>query len=274
MSVVHILVVDDDLDTRELYRLVFESSGYRVSEAGSVADGVRLGSLTRPDVVLTDWRLADGNAFALCTALHHGGRTRRAPIVAATGMSLSPEEVARAHAVGCQEVLTKPVDIDVLLGAVARAVRTSTARRLRATALRAERFAARLRRERGDEAAMASLMVAHASRRARPDVALIVADDEGHYVAANESAASLTGYDTRELTRLSVWDITPMPEAARAQDLWQRFIRAGNQEGAYVVRRRDGEPIRAQYVAIANIAPGLHLSALSAVVSSPFPADR
>ena len=266
MPAAHIIIVDDDRDTRELYRLVFESSGYLVSEAGSVADGLDLTMRARPEVVLTDWRLSDGNAFALCGALHRHGATRHVPIVAATGMSLSQDDVARARALGCLEVLTKPVDIEVLLASVRRAAAVPTARRLRATALRAERFVARLRHEDADRSDVASLMVAHASR---PDVALIVADDEGHYVAANDSAASLTGYDRQELTRLSVWDITPMADFARAKDLWTRFIHSGNQEGDYVVRRRDGRPVLAHYVAIANIAPGLHLSALSATVSSP-----
>lgn len=264
----HILVVDDDRDTRELYRLVFESIGYRVSEGDGVQDGVRLAGMGKPDAVLTDWRLSDGNALELCRALHHHAATRQVPIVAATGMSLSPEDVARARALGCLEVLTKPVDIDALAASIGRALATATGRRLRATALRAERFATRHRRERADQAEIASLMVAHASRAARPDIALIVANDQGHYLAANDGAASLTGYETEELTKLSVWDITPMPEAVRAQELWTRFIRSGNQEGEFVVRRRDGAPVHAHYVAVANIAPGLHLSALAAAASS------
>lgn len=274
MSGAHILVVDDDRDTRELYRLVFEMGGYGVSEAGTVADALRLAGLTRPDVVLTDWRLGDGNAFTLCEALHRHGPTRHIPIIAATGMSLDSEAIARAHALGVREVLTKPVDVDMLVASAARARRTATARRLRAAARRVERFVARPRRANADRTEMASLMIAHESRRARPGVALIVADDRGRYVAVNDDAASLTGYDAQELIRLSVWDLTPVPATAEARERWTRFIQSGNQEGDYVFRRRDGAPVRAQYVAIANIAPGLHLSALSADVvshTSPLP---
>lgn len=264
MSAAHILVVDDDRDTRELYRLVFELGGYRVSEAATVADGVRLAGLTKPDVLLTDWLLADGNAFALCESLHRHGRTRQIPIVAATGMSLEPDDVLRARALGCVDVLTKPVNVDVLLATVGRARGAATPRRLRAAALRMERFVARAHGGHADRNEMASLMIAHASRRARPGVALVVADDRGRYVAANDDAASLTGYAPRELTQLSVWDITPIPAVADAHELWTRFIQSGTQEGEYVVRRRDGKSVHALYVAIANISPGLHFSALSA----------
>jgi two-component system response regulator PilR (NtrC family) len=129
MSGAHILVVDDDGDTRELYRLVFESLGYRVSEADGVRDGVSLAGQVKPDAVLTDWRLSDGDALELCRRLHHHDATRLVPIVAATGMSLSPEDVARARALGCLEVLTKPVDIDTLAASISRAITTSTAPR-------------------------------------------------------------------------------------------------------------------------------------------------
>lgn len=273
MAGAHILVVDDDRDTRDLYRLVFELSEYRVSEAGTIAGGLALARTTRPDVVLTDWRLGDGNAFALCEALHRHGRTRHIPIVAATGMSLGAAEIARARAVGCVQVMTKPVDVDALVESVERARGAATARRLHAAAARIERFVARMRRdgacaEARDRDCLASRMIAHEARRSRRHVALIVADDRGRYVAANEEASSLTGYNPQELTRLSVWDMTPTSSTTQAQELWARFIKSGNQEGDYVFRRRDGAPVHAQYVAIANIAPGLHLSALSATGSS------
>lgn len=265
----HILVVDDDRDTRELYRLVFELSDYRVSEAETIADGLAFARGAKPDVVLTDWRLGDGNGFTLCDALHRHGRTRHIPIVAATGMSLGPGEITRARALGCVQVLTKPVDVDALVESVERARGAATVRRLHAAAARIERFVARMRREGAcaearDAECLASRMIAHESRHPRRDVALVVADDRGRYVAANEQASSLTGYNSQEFTRLSVWDITPIASAVQAQELWARFIQSGNQEGDYVFRRRDGTPVRAQYVAIANIAPGLHLSALSA----------
>ena len=278
MPAAHILVVDDDRDTRELYRLVFEMADYAVSEAGSVADGVMLANTARPDAILADWRLADGDGFALCGALRARGATRHIPIVAATGMSLSADDVARARALGCGEVLTKPVDLDARVGAIERATVATGARRLRAAALRAERFLTRIRRKDANAACsgscLASLVIAHEARRAGSGVALIVADDRGRYIAANDSAASLTGYEPQELTRLSVWDIAPSPSVAVAQELWSQFIRRGNQEGQYELRRRSGEHVRAQYVAVANIAPGLHLSALAPAASSQVSASR
>ena len=52
-----VLIVDDDLDTRELYRMVLESVGYRVEDVGLVQRAIAAVSAQVPDVVLTDWLL-------------------------------------------------------------------------------------------------------------------------------------------------------------------------------------------------------------------------
>jgi CheY-like chemotaxis protein len=269
-----ILVVDDDRDTRELYGLVFKISGHRIVEAGSVAEGIRQATVNRPDLIIADWRLGDGDGFDLCRRLRARGATRRIPIVAITGASLSTDCVTAAYALGVHAILTKPVDVATLPRTVADALRISASRTLRAAAKRMQRYASHARRDasamkRGaaDMRATASMLIAHA--RAQSHVALIVADDNGRYVAANDDAVELTGYDSQELMTLSVWDLTAMP--LNGPKLWEQFIASGTQEGDYVVRRRDGQAIRTRYVAIANVAPGLHVSALSAApIEAPF----
>ena len=69
---------------------------------------------------------------------------------------------------------------------------------------------------------------------------------------------------------MSVWDLTPLPKSALGQELWRRFIATGVQEGRFTVRRQAGDCVDANYVAVANLAPGLHLSALARVSTSSF----
>jgi PAS domain S-box-containing protein len=269
-----ILVVDDDRDTRELYKLVFDAGEYRVAEAASVAEGLRLADSLRPNVILTDWRLGDGDGFALCGALRRHGRTRRIPIVAATGVSLSPAAIEHARQLGCEIVLTKPIELDTLVRATAAALQTPQARMLRAATVRIRRYARRVGRDPvsdGDEDVTAARLLSAARLRARSRVALILADDRGRYVAANDQAAELTGYDSQELTTMSVRDLTAPSQVSAGQDLWEHFIADGTQEGVFMVRRRDGESIAMQYVAVANVTPGLHLSALSATTPVTHP---
>lgn len=266
-----VLVLDDDRDTRELYRLVFELTGYRIVEAATVADCVRLVSTLRPDALMTDWRLPDGDGLALCAQVHHMPAMRRMPILVVTGVSLSPEVIERARALGCARFMQKPVDPEALVEAVTTLVDARAARDLRAAVVRIRRSCARARS--GADRAQPSVadlraLIARAQLRTGASIALMVADDSAQYVAANGASTALTGYDPTELIGLSVWDLTP-PGAADARGLWNSFIASGTQEGRYSLKRRDGQSVEARYFALANIAPGLHLSAIQATQFTP-----
>ncbi len=262
-----VLVVDDDLDTRELYTLVFEVAGFRVAAATSVGQALDAARRLHPDVILTDWRLGDGDGLTLCRDLRRHGPTRLIPMVAATGMTLSLEVRAQARQAGCEAFLIKPIDVDVLVRTATAAIQGRQARVLRAAAALVRREASRARRSGSATSASArvsaSELIAGSRVAVRRSVALIIADDSGRYVAVNDRAAELTGYATSVLMTMSVSDLTPEPQAATAHDLWHQFMESGAQEGVYLVKRSDGESIPLRYVAFANIAPGLHLSALS-----------
>lgn len=102
-----------------------------------------------------------------------------------------------------------------------------------------------------------------AERLERFDAAVLIADDDARYVAANTRAAALTGYSRAELLTLSVPDLTPVPNTTDFRSLWRDFIRAGEQRGTYQLRRRDGTVIAVRYAAWAGIAPGRHLTVLT-----------
>jgi hypothetical protein len=63
--------------------------------------------------------------------------------------------------------------------------------------------------------------------------------------------------------RLSVWNLTPEPNRTKGMISWERFLRDGEQSGAYPLRRKDGTLVRTTYFATAHVLPGLHLSALA-----------
>jgi CheY-like chemotaxis protein len=111
-----VLVVDDDPDTRELYRLVLEMADYRVLDAGSITEAVRLSRPEHPAVAIADWRLPDGDGMELADAV--AGVCGQTGLVAVTGMTLTAAEIALAHARGFRRVLQKPVLPDALVRTV------------------------------------------------------------------------------------------------------------------------------------------------------------
>lgn len=271
-----LLVVDDDPDTRELYRILLESVGYRVYCAGDVRTAAALASRTTPHVVVTDWRLPDGDGFAVCAALHARTASRHVPIVAVSGLSMEPAMVADARARGITSVLVKPAAPDDILRAVRVANEIGTARQLRAAAQRFRRYAAKAarcsqRRPANPFPIDAGALVSRAVARSGENITLLIADDTARCVAVGGSTRALTGYDPQELLSLSVWDLTAPPDKSVGPGLWSSFIgiASGTHEGRYMLQRRDGVPVEAQYCAIANIVPGLHVSAVTEASQMP-----
>jgi DNA-binding NtrC family response regulator len=121
-----VLVVDDDRDTRELYRLALDLAGYRVVDAASIADAVRLSRAETPLVAVGDWRLPDGDGLDLATAL--GNVSPNTALLAVTGVTLSPSDVDHARARGFHRVMQKPVLPDALVRTVEELVEEAVSR--------------------------------------------------------------------------------------------------------------------------------------------------
>src|SRR5262249_7862834 len=64
-----VLVIDDDQAVRRFLRTVLSGQGYTVVEAGSVAEGIDQLRRARPDVVLLDLGLPDGDGTKVLAAI-------------------------------------------------------------------------------------------------------------------------------------------------------------------------------------------------------------
>jgi two-component system CheB/CheR fusion protein len=113
----HVLVIEDNVDAREMLRMALELDGHRVETAPDGTSGVEAALRTTPDVVLVDIGLPglDGYAVArqLRAALGH-----RVTLVALTGYGQTEDRRRTAEA-GFDAHLVKPVDPDVLTRALA-----------------------------------------------------------------------------------------------------------------------------------------------------------
>jgi PAS domain S-box-containing protein len=271
-----VLIVDDDSDTRELYRMVLESVGYRVEDAGHVRTATAAARALIPDVVVTDWLLPDGEGLEVGRALRANRHTRRIPIVAVTGVTLDQAAETNASLEGITAILRKPANPDDILSAISAALTNAAERRLCDAATRTRRYAEQVRRLAMSPAGCRAgirvdpgVLLERVASRSDHSIALVLADDSGHYVAASGATREVTGYDAAELAGLTVWDLAPPSESVDGKGLWSQFIATGAQQGRYVLRRRDGRPVDAQYCALANIAPGWHVSAFAEARALP-----
>jgi DNA-binding response OmpR family regulator len=106
-SLPHVLVAEDNDLVSGAMRLLFEETGHRVSTAPSIAATVALASSDPVDLLLLDLGLADGDGLEVLAQLRERGTMPRVA-VALTGRD-EPEVVARCRAMGCTDVLLKPV---------------------------------------------------------------------------------------------------------------------------------------------------------------------
>jgi PAS domain S-box-containing protein len=83
---------------------------------------------------------------------------------------------------------------------------------------------------------------------------VFVADEHGRYVAVNQAACKLVGYDREELLKLTVTDIVPAEEAAEP---WAQMVALGTRRGTATLRRRDGSTVQFAYIAGATTVAGM-----------------
>jgi PAS domain S-box-containing protein len=83
-----------------------------------------------------------------------------------------------------------------------------------------------------------------------------LAADRGVYVAANEYACELLGYERSELLGTRVGELHPLSELPRQFDEIERGLR---EAGELVIARKDGEEIVIRYRAALTTLAGLPL---------------
>ncbi|MET0401958.1 MAG: ATP-binding protein [Cystobacter sp.] len=120
LSGLRVLVVDDELDTRELLRTLLEGCHARVTTAANVAEGLTRLKEERPDVLVSDIGMPGEDGYSFIThiralAPQEGGRT---PAVALTAYA-RVEDRTRALLAGFHHHVPKPVEPVELLAVLA-----------------------------------------------------------------------------------------------------------------------------------------------------------
>ena len=117
-----VLVVDDEVGFRELYCQVLEEAGFATAQASSAEDALRWMEGTVPSMVISDVRMPGIGGLDL---LRQARRRRPSlPFLLVTAYS-EVREAVEALRLGAVEYLTKPIDLDALIGIVREALGVS-----------------------------------------------------------------------------------------------------------------------------------------------------
>ena len=106
---IHVLVVEDNVDARELFKTILEYAGALVTVAAGAEQALRMCEQILPDLLLTDIAMPGRDGFWLLGELRaRGDGQRTIPAIAVTAQGHAT--TGRYTEAGFVEVLRKPVD--------------------------------------------------------------------------------------------------------------------------------------------------------------------
>src|SRR5712691_6985604 len=119
----HVLVAEDDEDSRNAMSLTLEAAGAIVITAGTASEALASLSAKHIDVIVSDLAMPEQSGFWLITKVRQLIPHRHVPVLAVTGHPFPADGVRRA---GFDEVMQKPPDPDTLCAKVAALRRAHT----------------------------------------------------------------------------------------------------------------------------------------------------
>ena len=113
-----ILIVEDNEQNRKLTRDLLHVHGYRTIEAETGEEAIALATMRTPALVVMDIHLPGMSGVETLAKLRAAPTTRALPVLAFTA-SVMPEDRSEIMAAGFDAFLSKPIDFEVFLQAVA-----------------------------------------------------------------------------------------------------------------------------------------------------------
>jgi DNA-binding response OmpR family regulator len=104
-----ILIVDDEEDWRRLLSKILKGEGYQVYPAPDAAAAREWLSANRPNLIILDVMMPDGNGLDLCRWIRSKPELAKVPIILNSGIR-DDETVKYALDAGAVDFVKKPVD--------------------------------------------------------------------------------------------------------------------------------------------------------------------
>lgn len=105
-----VLIIEDELQIRRVIRLAIEAEGCRVSEAGTLAQGLIKAASDKPDLVVLDLGLPDGDGIELIRQLRGWSDI---PVLILSARSREHDKIEALDA-GADDYLSKPFGVGEL----------------------------------------------------------------------------------------------------------------------------------------------------------------
>ncbi len=115
----HVLLVEDNVDALDLYEGSLRRAGFDVTLAPTLEEAENAVRAVRPDLVVLDGRLPDGDGLLLLERWRRSGAMAEVPVIVLTA-SVHRQDIDAALLAGADHFVPKPCPGNVLAMHVAR----------------------------------------------------------------------------------------------------------------------------------------------------------
>ncbi|MBI4347815.1 MAG: response regulator transcription factor [Elusimicrobia bacterium] len=103
-----ILAIDDDPIIRRLLLQSMAAEGFECVEASTVAEGLAAAARSKPDLVLLDVNLPDGDGISTCRRLKADPSLKHIPVLILTGEASDVDHRVDGLEAGAEDYVLKP----------------------------------------------------------------------------------------------------------------------------------------------------------------------
>jgi CheY-like chemotaxis protein len=108
-----ILVVEDNLDTRELFHLYLSTEGFTVVTASDGREGLYMAQAERPDLIITDMNMPNLDGITLVRQLRAQAEFKDVPIIVCTAFGIESRD--NAIRAGANRAVDKPTHFEGII---------------------------------------------------------------------------------------------------------------------------------------------------------------
>ena len=112
-----ILYVEDNENNVYMLTRRLEKKGYTMLVAEDGVEGVSTAEKELPDLIIMDLILPNMDGWEATRRLKANDKIKHIPVIALSA-SVSTDDIQSAYDAGCEDVDTKPVELDRLLGKI------------------------------------------------------------------------------------------------------------------------------------------------------------
>jgi CheY-like chemotaxis protein len=110
MTTIHVLLVEDNLDNRDMMQFLLERAGYVVSTADTGVEALATAQREKPDIILMDLSMPEMDGWTAAQEIKKDPLLVNVPLIAVTAHTL-PGDRRKALDSGFDSYISKPINV-------------------------------------------------------------------------------------------------------------------------------------------------------------------